>query len=107
MVGAGKEGRARAIAGAPHPHPRRLVPSLQLKESYTACLRAHAADADACVVAARAYLACRMDAGLMEKADLDALGVEASGAPRAAHGDARPTKARTGFVAGVRAEGGG
>ena len=55
--------------------------------------------------AARAYLACRMDKGLMEAADLDALGVEASGAPRAAAGGGRATKARPGFVAGVGAKG--
>jgi cytochrome c oxidase assembly protein subunit 19 len=102
-------------------------PSPQLKEAYTACLRASAADADACVAAARAYLTCRMERGLMARQGLDELGVEASAAgggggggggagkdssaapaPAAAGPPPPPDdRVRRGFVAGLRPGRGG
>ena len=74
----------------------------QLKEAYTACLRAASADADACVTAARAYLDCRMARGLMARQSLDELGVEASGASGAAKDAPADDRVKTGFVAGLR-----
>jgi cytochrome c oxidase assembly protein subunit 19 len=77
-------------------------PPLQLKEAYTACLRAASADADACVAAARAYLACRMERGLMARQSLDELGVEASGADKASAETRSAARTKAGFVAGIR-----
>ena len=48
----------------------------QLKEAYTQCLAAHAAGADACTPAAKAYLECRMERNLMARQDIAELGLD-------------------------------
>lgn len=96
----------RRVKNANHLNsPSLSTPHPQLKEAYTACLRASASDADSCVASARAYLACRMERGLMAAQSLDELGVEASGAVKSeVKGEGTRSQARTkaGFVAGIR-----
>ncbi len=47
-------------------------------DAYRACLRAHGQDAGACAALVRAYLACRMDRGLMERDAFANLGLDAA-----------------------------
>lgn len=87
-----------------------------LADMYAACLRENDGAAGQCRAIARRYLECRMDAGLMAKTEMNALGLE-SDAPSKSEPDGASTTSpspsassnaeprseeRGGFVAGLR-----